>query len=220
MILSADAPIVTTIERYDVEPEGLDDAVRDAQAALLTEWRNAPAFVAALLLRGTKGGLAVYAQWGAVGDERPPASARPERTLKRHLGFPLLDGRTYDLAFTRQAPGIDAATRLSCRATPFIHFGVFVVTKDNQPRMIDKARDEAPNSFGTPGLLAIDFHRSVDGLQVVNLGAWSTFEGFETLHRRPGFKPGEQYFRGIAEMFTPEFYTLAKVVTTPPTPGG
>jgi cytochrome b561 len=213
MILSADSTVLTTIERFDVGPDSLDAAVQLADQSIRTAWRNDPAFVSALLLRGTTSGLAVYAQWRKGASETEPATVSPERTLLHRLHLPLVDSRSYELAFTRQASGMADPTCISCMSTPFIHFGVFAVTVENQPLMIELAEAKAPNSFGTPGLLAIDFHRSLDGRQVLNLGAWSTFQNFEALHDRPSFRPGEQYFRGVADMFKPEFYSLARVIS-------
>jgi heme-degrading monooxygenase HmoA len=215
MILSTDLDLVNTIERYDVPAQHQDQAVGIARQTIRDAWLDNAGFVAALVLRGRQhGGLATYAQWRKSEAGTFPKGPAVSRSRRLALGdYALIDSRNYELAFTRQAPLTAAAGRtcISLAATPFIHFGIFRVTPENQSLLLERAEAEAPNSFGTPGLLAIDFHRSADRMQVLNLGAWSTFDGFNALHQRPSFKPGEQYFRDLAD-FTANFFDLTDVV--------
>ena len=96
--------------------------------------------------------------------------------------------------------------------TPCIHFGLLYVTSENQAELLKRAEEEGPNSFGTPGLLAIDFHRSLDGTHVVNLGARRSFNDIEQLHAQPSFKPDAQYSQGLAK-FQPDFFNLVDVTS-------
>jgi hypothetical protein len=72
MILAVDSDIVTTIERCDVGSSSLDAVEKAADRSIRTAWLGDPAFVTALILRGTTSGLAVYAQWRkAYGETQP-----------------------------------------------------------------------------------------------------------------------------------------------------
>ena len=227
LIVSEHLDVVTTIERFAVASEAKDEAIGLA-AAQLERWRGDDAYVSGALLRtvdegpvaslARNGGVSAYVQWH--GARRPggpegatiPFAPAPDRSLRGTLGrFDLLDSRTYRVAFTRQTPPMDAPSRLSREATPFAHFGLFDVAEGDQDRLLDLAREAAPGSFGTPGLLAIGFHRSLDGRRVVNLGAWSSLDGFAALLGRPGFGRGNEYFKDLAR-FEPDFFELAAVV--------
>jgi hypothetical protein len=89
---------------------------------------------------------------------------------------------------------------------------MFTVTADGQENMIDLARRHAPDSFATPGLAAIDFHYSLDGTRVLNLGAWTTFESFGALLGQPGFQDENPYWAGAAT-FRPDFFDIVAVHT-------
>ncbi len=77
--------------------------------------------------------------------------------------------------------------------------------------MLDLAWENAPKSLQvTPGLIAINFHRSVDRLQVINLGLWSTFDNFNVLTQQPGFREDSLYWDGTAD-FQPDFFDVVLV---------
>lgn len=222
------APVITVIERFSGagaapvpgtsskprRPSGNPaDVVRTpeivrARDVLPSVLKSRDGFIAALLLAGLDGEFVVYSQWRAAGE--PPEEVPAGWSLAGELdGFEPVDRRTYTVDFS--APG--DLTRLSAQDTPLAHFGVFAVAARDQERMLELARRHAPDSLGTPGLLAINFHRSLDGGQVINLGAWKTFEGFGDLLGRQGFQDEAVYWQGVAE-FRPHFFAVVAVLTT------
>lgn len=62
-----------------------------------------------------------------------------------------------------------------------------------------------------PGLLAVNFHHSLDGQRVLNLGLWSDFAGFAELETRPGFTPEVKYWEEYAG-FRPHYFDVATVI--------
>ncbi|SER16432.1 putative quinol monooxygenase [Lentzea albida] len=218
-------PVITVIERFagatstesgtssrPRRPAGRpEDVVRNpdvvrAGELLPSVLKSRDGFVAALLLAGLDGEFVVYSQWRAEGE--PPEQVPAEWSVADQLeGFEPVDKRTYAVDFSAPAD----LTRFSVRDTPLAHFGVFSVNPDDQERMLELARKHAPDSLGTPGLLGVNFHRSLDGGQVVNLGAWTTFGGFDELLGRAGFRDEEVYWQDVAE-FRPHFFAVVDVV--------
>ncbi|MFD9699944.1 hypothetical protein [Lentzea sp. NPDC059081] len=219
-----EAPVVTVIERFvragtatadsgtssrprrpagspaDVAAKPEVVRAREQLPSVLT---GREGFVAALLLAGLDGEFVVYSQWRAEAPEEVP----DEWSVGRLEGFEPVDRRAYAVDFS--APG--DLSRVSVRDTPLAHFGVFSVAAADQERMLELARKHAPDSIGTPGLVSINFHRSLDGGQVVNLGTWDSFESFGELLGRPGFRDEAVYWQGVAE-FRPHFFAVVAVV--------
>lgn len=214
MIISTDLDVVAAIEGFDVPASGQDEAVRLASKAIRSLAQAEPTFVGGLVLRSIKtSGISTYVQWRRPDDGEIPLVPKAPLSLRNALQtFPILNSRNYELAFTRQGPQLSGPTKISLATTPCIHFGLFDVAAENQTMLLKRAEEEGPNSFGTPGLLAIDFHRSLDGIHVVNLGAWRSFNDIEQLHVQPSFKPGDQYFQGLAK-FQPDFFDLVEVIS-------
>jgi hypothetical protein len=229
LYVGRDLAVVTAIERFDLdggEPPGDDPATvtrepsdpgrpaldrpETARAVghLDSALRTVPGFVAGMVLAGHDGELVLYSQWAPAG--AAPAAVPDEWSLAPVLGDGVtrVDARTYAVELT--AP--DPVTRVSRAATPQAHFGVFTVTPADQGRMVELAREHAPGSMGTPGLTAINFHRSLDGRRVVNLGLWTGFGEFAALLARPGFTGGAEYWTGVAG-FRPHYFDVAAVVT-------
>jgi hypothetical protein len=223
LAVSHDATVVTAVERFtsSTTTPGPTAAERDPSTAttpppvaavvaasrrLGTEIAHEPGFVAGMLLSGQQGELVLYSQWE---DAERPARVRDAWSLAPAVpGLELVDARTFAVDFS--AP--DPVSHASLAGTPYAHFGVFTVTPDHQEEMLARARATAPNSLGTGGLVAINFHRSLDGERVLNLGLWSTFDDFGALHGREGFHAGAKYWTGVAT-FRPHFFEVATVVT-------
>lgn len=212
--VSQDQDIVTAIERFDVPSDQQAETVQKATDHIAQEWKGDSEFVGAILLRGrVRGGVSCYAQWKRSADGSAPAAPAASRSLAAVLpSFKLLDSRTYTVEFTDQAESVTPPTRVSMKQTPNAHFGIFSVTRENQDRMLDLARENAPKSLTTPGLglLAIDFHRSIDGLQVINLGVWATLDNFNSLTQQPGFQDDNLYWKGVAD-FQYDFFDVVAV---------
>ncbi|MEH2182271.1 antibiotic biosynthesis monooxygenase [Nostoc sp.] len=209
--ISQDRDIVTAIKRFDVPSDQQAEAVQKAADHIAQEWKGDSKFVGAILLRGRdQGGVSCYAQWKSPTDGEEPSAPVASRSLAVALPtFKLLDSRTYTVEFTDQAESMTPPTQVSMQ-TPYAHFGIFSVTRENQDRLLDLARKYAPKSLTTPGLLAIDFHRSIDGLQVINLGVWTTFDDFNFLIQRPGFRDDNLYWEGVAD-FQGVFFDVVAV---------
>ncbi|GAA1712383.1 hypothetical protein GCM10009745_70720 [Kribbella yunnanensis] len=191
----------------DDAPARPSQQVIDAVEAYLKETLSTqPGFVAGMLLSGLQGELAVYSHWATA--ERPVHFPSAWSVALAVGELTRRDGRTFEVDFS--APLASSAASLF--STPHAHFGLFAVKPDNQERMLELARHNAPNSIGTPGLTAINFHRSLDGERVVNLGLWTGFSGFDNLHTRAGFNTGAKYWEGVAK-FRSHFYDVAAIVT-------
>ncbi len=202
--------IVTVIERFDVPAEKQSEAVGRATDHVALAWKEEPGFVAAVLLRGRGGGgIVAYSQWKRPVDGSLPVSVPGAWSLEAALpGFTMLDSRAYTVEFTDSA---DLAAELSLDRTPFAHFGIFGVARENQDRLLDLARENAPRSLQhAPGLISINFHRSTDGSQVINLGTWNTFDHIDQLLQQPGFKEDSLYWDGVAD-FQPDFFDVVLV---------
>lgn len=231
LVVSPDPAIVTTIERFAVPASRQAEAAEAALRHIAETWKGDRAFVGAALLRGrafagsAPSGIACYAQWRrpaggggtpmdvTAGD--PPDAPGASQSLVQALpAFAMTDSRTYSVEFTAHAAAVDPPTLVSAEQTPCAHFGVFRVARDRQNRMIDRARAHAPDSLSTPGLRTINFHRSLDGLQVVNLGTWVDFDGFASLLQRPGFRDDNLYWQGVAD-FEPAFFDVVAVDVRP-----
>ncbi|WP_236789602.1 hypothetical protein [Amycolatopsis sp. GM8] len=181
--------------------------IERAAAYLKDNLKATAGFHAALLLAGQSGELVLYSQWRS--EEAAPVKAPEEWSLAPAVpGLDRVDARTYVVDFT--AP--DVVSEASLSATPHAHFGVFTVDPANQEPMLELARRYAPGSMGTPGLAAINFHRSLDGERVINLGLWHGFGEFDNLFTRPGFDQGGEYWTGVAT-FRPHFFDVVAVVT-------
>ena len=168
--------------------------------------------MAAVLLRSRSGsGLSCYAQWDrSPGEDEPGAPSRSlAPALPTHL---VVDSRTYSVEFSAHPAFVAPPTLASMERTPFAHFGIFTVTRENQNRMVDRARANAPKALGTPGLMAINFHRSLDSLRVVNLGLWFSLDDFDASIQRPGFRDDDLYWEGVAD-FQPDFFDVVAITT-------
>ena len=194
--------------------DGQAEAIQRATDQIHQPWKGAADFVGAFLLRGRDhGGICVYSQWQAPADGSAPAAPGASQSLATSLsGFTCLDSRTYVVDFTNQLPSLGPPTQVSLKGTPNAHFGIFRVAAENQEPLLQRARENAPRSLQTPdlGLTSISFHRSLDGLQVINLGAWATLGNFQALLSRPGFRDDNQYWNGLAD-FQPHFFDVVLV---------
>lgn len=218
--------VVTAIERFGPDATGREDDMSTltreppatphtvhqpivARAAdhLHTTLRATPGFVAGLLLDGHDGELVLYSQWRTAG----PAPHRiPDAWSLAPAAedLVLVDARTYAVDFVAPGP----VTEVSPAATPHAHFGVFTVSPASQRRLLELARTPAPASIGTPGLRAINFHRSLDGRRVINLGLSTGFDEFAALLSRPGFTGGAEYWTDVAG-FRPHYFDVAAITT-------
>ena len=223
--------LVTVIERFSTRPPeptasdpfaivndppvpGTNPATRP-ETTLVHEYvtanlRTVPGFGAAMILQGQQEDLVVYSQWHATASDAVdvPADWSVVGAFADRSDVRLVDSSTYEVAFV--APGTAADFSAATRA----HFGIFSVDPVQQEHLLDLARTNAPRSIGTPGLLAINFHRSLDGRHLINLGAWSTFDdGFPVLSAQPGFQKNAEWWKGVAAFRNAWFDVVIPVTT-------
>lgn len=221
MTVSQDPGIVTVIERFDMAPDLQAKAVQLAEDHISHVWKNEPGFVGAALLRcRNRGGLSCYAQWRRPSDGSPPTapdapaaaqSLAEALEMFRTTSFRRMDSRTYTLDFSGSADGVALPSLISLAKTPCAHFGVFSVTPESQNRLLDLARGYGPRSLITPGIQSINFHRSLDGKRVINLGLWADFDGWDDLLKQPGFDGKDMYWEQAVDDWQPDFFDVVAV---------
>ena len=208
--VAPDPNIVTVIQRFEVPPNQQSDFIKQASAKVSQDFKEKPEFIAAVLLKGSDiGQMASYAQWRKTADSPAPATVPTAWSLASALQeFTLLDSRTYAVEFIYPA---SASTLLSPEKTPLAHFGLFALPRENQDRLLELARENGPRAVEmTSGLLSVNFHRSIDGLQVINLGTWDSFESRKELVQRSGFSSSNQYWADLSD-FQAQFFDLVFV---------
>ncbi|WP_233219893.1 antibiotic biosynthesis monooxygenase [Pleurocapsa sp. CCALA 161] len=92
------------------------------------------------------------------------------------------------------------------------HFAEFRLPAENQPRMIELAKENVVKAMELPGLISANFHRSLDGTRVINYGQWLDRESIENLKKQPGFGGKSEYWEGVAEN---EHHLYEVVLTIP-----
>ncbi|MGD1859042.1 MAG: antibiotic biosynthesis monooxygenase family protein [Leptolyngbyaceae cyanobacterium] len=80
----------------------------------------------------------------------------------------------------------------------FVHFAEFRMPPENQPRMVELAKEHLAPAMSLPGLVSANFHRSLDGQRVINYGQWEDQEAIYKLTQRDGFGKEDGYWTGLA----------------------
>lgn len=215
LIISQDPSIVTVIERFEVPENRKEEAIEIGKNHILQTWVNDPNFVGAALFRGRDhDGISCYAQWKRSGGSMTPDAPPASQSLSALSMFKMLESRTFSIDFTEHAQADAEPTQISMEKTPFTHYGLFSVKPENQNRVVDLGRGNSTQSMGAPGLLSINWHRSLDGKMIVNLGTWSNFDGLGQLNQQEGFKldSGEVYWKGWAD-WEAELFDVVAVET-------
>jgi hypothetical protein len=221
---TTDSNVVAVVERLELgEPEQIDLAAAqppnriprrtDEQSLVLpavTErvqlWRHHEGFRGAVVLASRDHNrITVYSRHDSG------AAAPRLLTTDDALGVRArtLDWRTYDLMWR---DGNEVPTVVSPQHTPVVHFGLFTVLDDQADALLERVAAGAPASLVTPGLRAINFHRSHDGQRLINFGTWSTFDRFHVLLDQPGFTTGKKYWDGLAT-FENDYFDVIDVVS-------
>ena len=210
LTISQDPGIITVIERFDVPVEQQQAAAEKAQNYIQKNWKNDKNFVGVALLKSRDhGGLSSYSQWKRIGSA-PKAPENSQTLAAAFPGFKLLDSKCFSLEFSAQAPIVSPPALMSTAGSPKAHFGLFTTSVEKQNEMVDRARANAPQSLDVPGLLGVNFHRSIDGERVVNLGLWTSFDGFGNLTKQKGFQDDDLYWQGVAD-FEYDFFDVVAV---------
>lgn len=216
LTVSQDPRVVTVIERFAVPAGSKDEAVAALERHLKTTWAQDPAFIGAAVLRGWDADIvSCYAQWWRAERQVSQGSPPPERSLAGHLPrAERVESRVFSLDFIEHVDPATTTMRISLPETPLTRYGLFSVTPETQNHAVDLGRANSGTALGTPGLLNINWHRSVDGHKIVNLGTWTTFDGMAELAQKEGFRlgTGEVYWEGHAD-WQGENYAVVSIVT-------
>lgn len=201
---------VTVIILFKVK-EGQQAAVIEQVQELFAIAKHQPGFVSANLHRSLDGlKVANYAQWEnetALENFRqlPNVQARvaPLQELVEEM-----DSHLYEIVASESKVGVP-----QIRAGEyFVHFAEFRMPVDNQPRMVELAKEHVGPAMLLEGLVSANFHRSLDGERVINYGQWENEDAITKLTQRPGFGKEDGYWTGLAEN---EFH-LYEVMQTEP----
>ncbi len=202
--------VVTVIVIFTVEPDRQQELI-DAIAEFLETVKQQPGFVSANIhqsIDGTK--VANYAQWQSQADyqnftKNNEVQAKAGK-LREFNASP--DIHVYEVVISESKEG----TPKIKQGQYIIHFAEFRMPPENQPRMIELAKENVVKAMELPGLISANFHRSLDGIRVINYGQWLDREAIENLKKQPGFGGDSEYWSGVAEN---EHHLYEVVLTIP-----
>ncbi|MEM7761058.1 MAG: antibiotic biosynthesis monooxygenase [Cyanobacteria bacterium P01_A01_bin.40] len=205
--LSLDNSLLTVIIIFSIKPEqqeALIKAIREFLSTVATQ----PGFVSANLHRSTDGvKVANYAQWSSKSAfEAFRSNEAVQKQAAKLFEFDRPDSHVYEIVTSASkvgTPKIKAGEYLT-------HFAEFRMPSENQPPMIELAKEHLPSAMEQPGLISATFHRSLDETRVINYGQWANPEAIKNLTQKPGFGKDKPYWDGIAE----NEYHLYEVVHT------
>lgn len=189
--------LATTIILFKVK-EGQQVSVVDKVKQLFQLAKQQPGFVSANLHRSLDEiKVANYAQW----ENEAALEQFRKRSDVQSLWASLqefvheADSHLYEIVASASKvghPQINAGEY-------YVHFAEFRMPPENQPRMVELAKEHVGPAMSLPGLVSANFHRSLDGERVINYGQWDNEEAIYTLTQRPGFGKEDGYWTGLAE---------------------
>jgi len=186
--------IATVIIIFNVEPEQQQELI-DTIAEFVKTVKQQPGFVSANIHKSIDGvKVANYAQWKTKQDFENfinNAQVQEKAAKIRELNP---DSHIYEVVISDSKSGIPEIDKQY-----IYHFAEFRMQPENQPRMIELAKENVVKAMELPGLVSANFHRSIDGTRVINYGQWSDKEAIENLKKQPGFGSESPYWEGIAE---------------------
>jgi len=186
--------VATVIIIFNVEPEKQQELL-DTVAEFVKTVNKQPGFVSANLHKSLDGlKVANYAQWKTIKDYENfiNNSDVQEKASKIKTNNP--DSHIYEVVISESKEGIPEIDKKY-----IYHFAEFRMQPENQPRMIELAKENVGKAMKLPGLVSANFHRSLDGTRVIHYGQWSNQEAIENLKKQPGFGSESPYWDGIAE---------------------
>ena len=184
--IAAEASHAIGMVFWQAEPDVLADVLVERLCADPTWWEDE--FIAAALLAAQDGQrVALYGQWTS----QPTAEAALRRAA-RAAGAPT-DSGLFELA-ARLPKGHE----LAIRQGDVVALGEFWTTPEQQSDLIAREPEAAAKALANGGILTANFHRSLDGLWVVNLAQLGDAKAVERLAAKPGFSPQSGYWRALA----------------------
>jgi quinol monooxygenase YgiN len=186
--------LATVIIIFKVEAEKQQELI-DTIADFLNTVKQQPGFVSANIHKSIDGvKVANYAQWKTKQEfenflNNPEVQEKSAKIRKYNP-----DSHVYEVVISESKEGIPQIEKKY-----IYHFAEFRMQPENQPRMIELAKENVGKAMKLPGLVSANFHRSLDGTRVINYGQWSNKEAIENLKKQPGFGSESPYWEGIAD---------------------
>ncbi|MGF1460836.1 MAG: antibiotic biosynthesis monooxygenase family protein [Leptolyngbyaceae cyanobacterium] len=195
--LDTDNQLVTVIILFKVKA-GQQPAVIDQVKRLFAIAKAQPGFVSANLHRSLDDvKVANYAQWENLDSLEQFRNLPDTQTLWAELQELIeeVDSHVYEIVASESHVGPPQITA----GEYFAHFAEFRMPPENQPRMVELAKEHVGLAMSLPGLVSANFHRSLDGERVINYGQWADKDAIFKLTQRPGFGKEDGYWTGLAE---------------------
>ena len=188
--------VITVIVIFTVEPDRQQELI-DVIAEYTETVKQQPGFVSANIHKSIDGvKVANYAQWQSQADYQNFVN---NKEIQKQAGklkeFSPPDLHIYEVAISESKEG----TPIIKQGQYITHFAEFRMPPENQPRMMELAKENVGKAMELPGLISANFHRSLDGTRVINYGQWLDRETIENLKKQPGFGGESEYWSGIAE---------------------
>ena len=205
--LSLDNNLTTVIIIFRVEPQQQQKLIEAIKEFLSTVIKQ-PGFVSANLHRSTDGvKVANYAQWSSMSAfEAFRNNEMVQQQAAKLFEFDRPDSHVYEIVTSASKVGTPEIKE----GEYLTHFAEFRMEPENQPKMVELAKEHLTPAMEQPGLISATFHRSLDGTRVINYGQWTNPEAIANLTQQPGFGKDRPYWSGIAE----NEYHLYEVVHT------
>lgn len=186
--------VATVIIIFNVEPEKQQELI-DTIAEFLDTVKKQPGFVSGNIHKSLDGvKVANYAQWKTKEDfEKFLNNSEVQENAAKIREFNP-DSHVYEVVISESKEGIP-----NIEKKYIYHFAEFRMQPENQPKMVELAKENVGKAMKLPGLVSANFHRSLDGTRVINYGQWSDKEAIEKLKTQPGFSSETAYWEGIAE---------------------
>lgn len=195
--LDLENQLVTVIVLFKVKEEQ-QAAVVETVKQLFAIAKRQSGFVSANLHRSIDGlKVANYAQWENETALEQFRQLPDVQSLvpQLHELVEEMDSHIYEIVASESKVGVPKIKV----GEYFVHFAEFRMPAENQPRMVELAKEHVGPAMSLEGLLSANFHRSLDGERVINYGQWENEEAITALTQRPGFGKEDGYWTGLAE---------------------
>ena len=194
--LSLDNKLTTVIIIFSVEPSQQDELIT-AIKEFLEVVKTQPGFVSANLHQSIDGlKVANYAQWESIEVFQAfRDNDYVQEKAQKLFTFDRPDSHVYKIVASESKVG----TPQIKEGEYTVHFAEFTMNPENQPQMVELAKEHVKPAMEQPGLISATFHRSLDGTRVINYGQWSDSNAIAELTKKPGFSKAAPYWEGIAD---------------------
>ena len=205
--LSIDNSLTTVIIIFTVKPEQQQELIEVIKEFLETV-KTLPGFVSASLHKSIDGVKIVnYAQWSSRDDfEAFRNNKQVQAKASKLFEFDTPDSHVYEIVTSESKVG----TPEIAEEEYIVHVAEFRMQPENQPKLVELAKEHVKPAMKQPGLISATFHRSLNGTRVINYGQWANKEAIEELKKQPGFSKDKPYWEGLAD----NEYHLYEVVHT------